>query len=427
MSDSNLHSLICEIAKQDYNCKKIRVFIIKQKGTMISNIKRVLVMANILIISQASSQEYIDMLKSSFDICDSIDIISGSDLEGDYIRAPKHDSSSLKNRLICWIKYWLFIKKWAANNKNRHYDLIFCTSNPPINAALGIKLKKIFNSKFIYMYWDLYPQVIEALIESKLSGFVSFFWNKWNEKYFREIDQIITIGDVVKESIQKRIPYDLSIRVVPIHVDTEFIKPIDQFSNRFLKENNLEGKFIVLYSGKMGRGHDIESIVDASRILKDIEDIKFVFIGDGEKRKIVEDYINKNAAKNIILLPLQPNNIFPFSIASGDIGIVSQEQKSAAFFMPSKTYSLMAAGTAIVGICSEHDDLNDLINRYELGMTVPSGNSDKLASTIEFLYNNPKVLESYKLSARETAVNHYSKNQIGEKYKKIFDEVLQRE
>ena len=62
--------------------------------------------------------------------------------------------------------------------------------------------------------------------------------------------------------------------------------------------------------------------------------------------------------KNVSLYPLQPEEMFHYSIACGDIGIVSQEKKLSHLFMPSKTYDLMATGTGIIGISNGDDDLS---------------------------------------------------------------------
>ena len=380
----------------------------------------------VLIISQAISQDYYHLLCEAFPEGTQIDLMTGSEISGtSVIKSPAHDPSSVKARLRCWADHYRFVTRWARKHRDRKYDLIYCVSNPPVNSYLGIKLKKIFKAKLIYMNWDLYPQMIETLMHGKASRIASVLWNRWNEHNFRKIDQIITIGEVVKESIQKRIPYDLGIRVVPISVDTDLIRPVDHGENPFIRENNLGGKFIILYSGKMGKGHNIEIILEAAKKLEDNGDLVFVFIGYGEKVPLVQKHIREGQT-NVRYFPMQPPEVFPYSIASGDIGIVSQERSSARYFMPSKTYSMMAAGEMILGICSRHDDLQRLIENTGIGITVKNNSADTLKDRILKLYhmNQTPAGKDMKNKSRKVAEECYSNQVVIGQYREIFDEYL---
>ncbi len=46
-------------------------------------------------------------------------------------------------------------------------------------------------------------------------------------------------------------------------------------------KGGLADKFVVGYSGNMGRAHEFETVLSAAAILKDRKDFIFLFIGDG--------------------------------------------------------------------------------------------------------------------------------------------------
>ena len=380
----------------------------------------------VLIISQAIAQWYIDVLTNALSVDAEIDIITGSDVVGgNIIKSPKHDPKSFSSRFLCWIKHIFFMKKWMKENKSNNYDLIFAVSNPPINPYIGLKLKKKFGAPFIYMNWDIYPDVIDATIKNPFVTFACKLWNAWNNKNYIKIDKILTIGSRVADSINSSLKNKVNISVIPIGVDCNKLCHVNKSDNEFLKQHGLAGKFIVLYSGKMGYGHNLEVVIEAAKKLESYKDILFLFIGEGQKYKMVESL--SEGCENIMVFPFQSEDIFPQSMASGDIGIVAQENKMAHLFMPSKTYSMMACGMPVIGICSGNDDLSALINDKKIGFTVTDESADKLAEYILRLYNDKTELELLKTKARNCAEKDFDISVVTESYREIFESVIKKD
>lgn len=371
-----------------------------------------------LIVSQAIPQWYVDLLTDALGPDCRIDIITGStEIKGNIIPSPRHDAESLKSRLVCWMKHYHFMSRWMRENNKQRYDMIFAVSNPPINSYIGLRLKKVFHAPFVYMNWDLYPQVIESSIANPLVQLVCKGWHRWNAFAYPKIDQLLTIGEVMAESIRKPIKKPVHLEVIPVSVDVNRLKPVDKAENPFCVENGLTDTFTVLYSGKMGMGHNIEVILEASKLLPQVT---FVFIGNGPKYHLVEDFIRQRKPMNVRLYPLQPEEIFPHSMACGDVGIVTQEAALAQLFMPSKTYSMMACGQAIVGICTEHDDLYDLLKDETYGIPVTDATAEKVAAAIQSLYDDRKKLKAYQQAARKTAVEICSNDVVKQRYQAVF-------
>lgn len=377
-------------------------------------------MKKVLVVSQVIPQWYVDLLTQALGEDADIDIITGSQVRGNIIESPKHDPRSFKSRLICWWKHYCFVMSWAKRQRNAHYDLIFAVSNPPINSFLGLKLKKLFRAPFVYMNWDLYPQVIEESISNPIVHIVCKGWNWWNSRNYPKIDRMLTIGAVMAESMVKPLKTTIHVEVLPIAVDTNYLKPIPKAENPFCIENDLVDKFVVLYSGKMGLGHNIELILEAAEKLKENKTICFVFIGEGPKYSVVEDFINEHHSENIKLFPLQPDDVFPYSMACGDVGIVAQEEKMAHLFMPSKTYSMMACGMAIIGVGTDHDDLFWLISKYGIGETIINGSVSELVDKIILLSEKKEILRNCQLKARKLAENRFSIPAIRDSYRDVL-------
>lgn len=162
------------------------------------------------------------------------------------------------------------------------------------------------------MNWDLYPQVIEYGIRNAAGRAVSRVWHSWNNRNYPKIDRMLTIGNVMAETINAGLKNKISVDVMPISVDTSRLRPIEKTGNPFAIEHHLTDKFVVLYSGKMGVGHNIELILSASRLLEAYTDIQFVFIGNGPKYDTVKRYIKGNHAKTYCYSRCSPKIFSPF-------------------------------------------------------------------------------------------------------------------
>jgi glycosyltransferase involved in cell wall biosynthesis len=235
---------------------------------------------------------------------------------------------------------------------------------------------------------------------------------------------MMTIGDVMAESMTAPLKQKIPVSVIPIAVNTDYLKPIAKQDNPFAKQYGLTDKFVVLYSGKMGMGHNIEMILDAAELLQDNSNIQFVFIGSGSKYNVVEQFIAKHRSQNILLLPMQSDDVFPYSMACGDVGIVTQETSMAHLFMPSKTYSMMACGLVILGIGTNHDDLYHLIQKEKIGVSFTEGNAEKLAEQITLLSDDGAKMSEYRKNARDVAERSFSLGAIKEAYSVFFEEVM---
>lgn len=378
---------------------------------------------NVLIVAQVIPQWYVDLLTDALGPDVHVDIITGSEVRGNVIPSPLHDPRSFASRLRCWWRHYRFLCGWIRRNRHRHYDLVFAISNPPINSYVGLKLKKVFQAPFVYMNWDIYPQIIDLTIRNPLVHLVCSWWKGWNNRNYKKIDRMLTIGEVMGESINADLKRPIRVDVMPIAVNTRFLMPMDKLDNPFCREHGLSNKFVVLYSGKMGYGHNIEMILSAAEQLHTYEDIVFVFIGEGQKADLVRAAVEQGAA-NLRLFPLQPEEMFRYSMACGDVGLVSEEESFAHLFMPSKTYSMLACGMPVIGICSEHDDLKRLIVDEGVGATVSDGQASSLCRCILDLYEDREKRMAVKEKARLCAEQRFDLAVIQQQYTALFKELL---
>ncbi|HEY6329162.1 MAG TPA: glycosyltransferase family 4 protein, partial [Blastocatellia bacterium] len=165
--------------------------------------------------------------------------------------------------------------------------------------------------------------------------------------------------------------------------DGAAIKPLPDKENGFAAEYDLTGRFVVMFSGNLGKVNDFDTVLESARLLKRRADIRFVFIGDGAKRKEIQDYIRTNDLTNVLMLPYQPREALPRTIAAGHASLVTLADGLAGLSVPSKSYAIMAAGRPILFVGDKKSGIARIVRRYRCGEVISAGDSARLTRVIE--------------------------------------------
>ena len=327
------------------------------------------------------------------------------------ISAPSYRISNKFFRILTWCRYsFLALYQLLKTDKS---TLIFFVSNPPILAPILYILLKFLNRKYVVLVYDIYPDILISLNQLKPNSLISRIWRKINKKVYEDSECVLTLGSHMASLLQNQFDFKKTaideVGVVPIWANNDRVKPIPKPLNKFAVQNNQVGFFTVLYSGNIGASHDIETILGAADILLSHNDIKFIFIGNGHKKAIIDRYIADKKKSNVTLLPLQSDNIFPLSISVGDVSLVALDYGAEKLMIPSKVSYYMAAGSAIIGICDKNNDLYDILNKSGGGFVIPSGCPQDLANAILNLKNDKIKLDTYRSNARNASETIFSK------------------
>jgi glycosyltransferase involved in cell wall biosynthesis len=324
--------------------------------------------------------------------------------------APEYDRRSNPRRLLSWVRYFVSAL-WVAARQSPN-SLLFIVSNPPFLGLLGPIFKFVRGQRYVVLVYDIYPDLLIGLGALR-EGIISNIWKAMNRLVLRHASLVFTLGDDMALLIERTCDLSQTTAghciVISNWSDVNTIKPLAKGDNPFANKYGQVGKITVLYSGNMGNTHDIESILAVARELKKIETIHFLFIGAGAKWSLVEKTKAEEKLNNISLLPFQPEEILPISIASGDIGIVAYQPGTEACIVPSKTYYYMAAGLAPLVVSGKETDLSRMLVEKGCGMSVRSGDIEGLKHAILTLATDEELLIKYKVAARVTAEQHFSR------------------
>ena len=328
-----------------------------------------------------------------------------------------YDRATSLSRGLTWLMYlghaFIWLQRWPGHIP----CLLF--SNPPLLPWLGYVLRRWRRRPYAVMIHDIYPDVLVRLKGLSENSLMTRVWRWLNRVSYEAADGVMTLGDCMAATLAGQFDPTRTkagrLEIIHPWADTAKLRPLPKAENWFARSHAQVGKLTVMYSGNMGMGHDIETMLNAARRLRPARDIHFMFIGAGPKWQIVADYLRQEAPANVTLLPWQPEAVVPFSLATADVALVSLEAGAEGLAFPSKALSAMAAGSALLGLSHTPSDLQVLIEQFHCGLNIKPGDVEGLVQAILTFRDDKSFLQQCRRTARLLAETTFARSRNAQK------------
>ena len=327
-------------------------------------------------------------------------------------KAPTYNRKSKLSRVLSWINYSLFAF-WKMLKVDSS-TVIFIVSNPPFLGFFALLVNLVKKTHYVVLVYDIHPDTLISFGVLSKNSFAVRLWRLMNQKVWDRSIAVYTIGNVMAENLTKQFNVKNTrlgrVGVIPPWADTNKIKPIEKINNPLSDELGQRDKITILYSGNMGISHDIDSILQAAKILRNEKNIAFLLIGEGEKWQDAVDFQKDNNLSSLQVLPFQSEERLPYTMTLADIALVALDEGAEGLMMPSKMFYYMAAGAALIGICKGGSDVSEIVKNSRCGMIVEPKNPEKLATIIKDLSKDSERLGKLKKFSRKSAVANFSRD-----------------
>lgn len=319
------------------------------------------------------------------------------------IKTIKYNNKGFIQRFFTWTVAYLHLLLvcWFRGKGTE----LFLITNPPFNTFVPLFTRKPY---YILIY-DIYPDTLINQHVISESSFIAKKWVKRNKKTYAKAKKVFTISEDMKKEVAKYVD-ESNIKVVYNWSHNERMVPVKKDENPFLKQHHLENKFIVLYSGNMGMTHDIDVMVDVANELKDEDNIRFLFIGEGGKKKLVEKKIQDYQLNNCIVMPYQDKDVLPFSMGAADIGIVTTASEQTGLSIPSKVNAYMSVGAVLLCLADRNSELGRMVNDNDLGKCFAKTEVVEMANFIRNMMNDSNLANQIKINTRQMSFNYTPEN-----------------
>lgn len=299
------------------------------------------------------------------------------------------------------------------------FQVLKGNANRPVvvatNTFFAPLLATFFNGRVVHLVYDLFP---EAMVHS----------GKWKEgqlrvKFFRWLVGLslrrsainIFLGERLKnyvESIHGSLP---NSKIIAVGADEA---PFTQLES--LEDSE---RIKVLYCGNFGNMHESKTLFDVWQSGVD-NSFQFLFHCSGPKRKELELFKKKYEA--VLGDGLQVNEGLSNEewvkvMQSSQIALVTMSEGSQEVVMPSKTYSAMMAGQAILAVAPEDSDLVDLIKSANCGWWVAPGDGKKFKECLSEIESNRALLLEKRNNAFQAAHANFGQGSLAKQWVELFE------
>lgn len=338
-------------------------------------------------------------------------------------RLPVYRRGSLWQRAFSWLMGAIAAVPSLLACRSDQYVLL--VSNPPILPHVGWLCSKLKGFRYGVLVYDIYPDHLVRAGTLREGSAMVRLWHGFNARVFKDAACVVTLGERMADALKRHTDSELLIDCIPVGADVEAFQPIEKSKNPFVQQQHLMGKTHVLYSGNMGISHAFDGLVQAMRAMADVPDVVFMFIGQGAGADMLQAMHEADPIAHVRLLPFQPWETVPYSLASGDIAIVSQQKGTADLSIPNKTFAFMAAGCAILALTDEGSDLASLVKTHAVGRVVDVDDPKAIERCLREMLSDGQALEQYQRNARQAAVEHFSLERVCEQWEQVLRRSMQ--
>ena len=299
-------------------------------------------------------------------------------------------------------------------------DCVLVVTNPPLLPFFIALACRLRSAKCLLIIHDVYPEALIVTEMIRANSFSTQFMNYLTRKLYLGVDRIIVLGRDMRQLVcEKLAPAAHPVAIIPNWGDTAAVNPIPREKNQLLRTLKLDNKFIIQYSGNIGRTHGLEDLLMTAMRLKN-EPIHFLIIGSGAKQNLLELEIQKGGLNNITLLPRVPRGKLNDSLNACDVAVISFVANMAGISVPSRMYNIMAAGRPIIAVVEEDSELALVIKEEKIGWVVSPGDINQFAAAALEARADPVRLAAMSGRARRAVEMKYSYECVIAAYSDLF-------
>jgi colanic acid biosynthesis glycosyl transferase WcaI len=330
---------------------------------------------------------------------------------------PGKSKSNLLRRALGFIafSYAVGIRSVHADGLPFKVDGVLAMSPPLTLGLTGWCTKIIRRAPLVFNIQDVFPDA--AIQTGAISNKKIIAAAKWLERVsYQRSDAVVLLSQDLRTNIANKIDakHHHRLHVIPNFVDTVAITPQDRMTN-YRSELGIGDQLVVMYAGNVGFSQSLNLVVEAAARFSEVA---FVVNGDGAARKKLQEDCAELA--NVYFGDYQPIERLSEVLATGDIHLVPLRTGLAAVSVPSKSYSILAAGRPMLAAIDLNTEIPNMLQQSGAGIAVEPDNAPAFIEALGRLVNNRDQLSEMGANGRKWVETHASPASVAARYEEIF-------
>jgi glycosyltransferase involved in cell wall biosynthesis len=310
---------------------------------------------------------------------------------------------------------------WMLLKLLRRCDVLIAKTDPPLLSLLAAPIAKARRAVLINWQQDVFPEIASHVGAGPLPSWLDKPLRQLRDASLRAAKMNVLIGNRMREHFAARGIPEFKLCVIENWADEEAIQPKATIASGLRGRLGLSGRFVVCYSGNLGRAHEFETLLGAAQVLKEEPRFIFLIIGGGAKMEALKRSVGSLALDNFRFLPYQPRDTLEDSLAAADVHLVSLLPALEGLIVPSKLYGILAAGRPLIFIGDADGDIARVIEHAQCGRRVSVGDSTALGDVLRNLSAQPETMAKLGLQARRLVCEVYGLKRAIERWVLLID------
>ncbi len=289
--------------------------------------------------------------------------------------------------------------------------------SPPLTLGLtGWLASRIRRCPSIFNIQDVFP---DAAVETgAITNKKIIAASRWLERVsYHRSDAVVVLSEDLRTNVVAKIAqrHVSKVHVIPNFVDVERITPMDRMT-AYRRDLGIGAEQVVMYAGNVGYSQSLGMLVHAAR---ELPDITFVINGDGAARADLEH--EALGLGNVHFSGYQPRERVAEVLASADLHVVPLRTGLGAVSVPSKTYSILAAGRPVVAAIDDGTEVTRILAASGAGISVPPDDPEAFTRAIETMLKSTGSSEQAGVAGRKWVEEHVSPAIVARSYLEVID------
>lgn len=236
-------------------------------------------------------------------------------------------------------------------------------------------------------------------------------------------NSLLNSADIVS-TISNGMCYKLDLKTTsktflfPNWIDPFFINPLKAKKHAYLNSD----KFKILYSGNVGFKQDWDFFTTVVEHYKNQNDIEFIIVGSGARKKLVEElslkYLNVKLYETILYHEL--NDL----LCSSDMHVLFQKEESNDTVMPSKILGMIASGKPSIITGNLKSDVAKVFKKVKAGKFYGSTDLVGVIKGIDTFKKERNMENTNSENARKYILQNYAQDKILESFQTELNKLV---
>jgi glycosyltransferase involved in cell wall biosynthesis len=331
--------------------------------------------------------------------------------------------SALPGRALDYLSFYLAMRR-AVLGLARRGDILVAKTDPPL---LSLPIMRIASRRGINLVnWlqDLFPEVAIELGIAVAGGRAGRALAAARDASLRAARANVVLGYRMAERVRARGVPENRIHIIHNWSDDETIRPVPAQQNPLRQEWGLTRRFVIGYSGNLGRAHEYDTMLKAAERLRHRDDIFFLFIGTGHQLDALKHSVTARALDHMFrFMSYQARNALTYSLGVPDIHWVSLRPELEGLIVPSKFYGIAAAGRPVIAISASDGEIARLVAQHRCGLVIEPGDADGLAAALVSLAADSARVNAMGAAARAMLDKHFTRRHAFDRWRILLEKV----